>query len=69
MNERATIQLDGETLTVDQLAEAAYAHAEVKTFPEQEERVKASRDLLDGFVESGRVIYGVTTAVGGFVNW
>ncbi len=69
MNERATILLDGETLTVDQLAEAAYAHAEVKTFPEQEERVKASRDLLDGFVESGRVIYGVTTAVGGFVNW
>ncbi len=45
MNKRTTILLDGETLTVDQLAEAAYAHSEVNTFPEQEERVKASRDL------------------------
>jgi histidine ammonia-lyase len=69
MNTPASMLLDGETLTVDQLAEAASAHAEVKTFPEQVRRVKASRDLLDGFVKSGRVIYGVTTAVGGFVNW
>lgn len=29
----------------------------------------ASRKLLDEFVASGRIIYGVTTSVGGFVNW
>jgi histidine ammonia-lyase len=63
------MHLDGETLTVDQLAEAAYGHTPVEIFPEQAARVKASRDLLDGFVASGRIIYGVTTAVGGFVNW
>ena len=63
------MHLDGETLTVDQLAEAAYHNTRVEVFPEQAARVKASRDLLDGFVESGRIIYGVTTAVGGFVNW
>lgn len=61
--------LDGETLTVDQLAVAAYENTRVEIFPEQAARVKASRDLLDGFVRSGRIIYGVTTAVGGFVNW
>jgi len=61
--------LDGENLTVDELAEAAYRNAPVEIFPEQAARVKASRDLLDGFVASGRIIYGVTTAVGGFVNW
>lgn len=61
--------LDGKTLTVDQLAEAAFRHTQIEIFPEQAERVKASRDLLDGFVASGRIIYGVTTAVGGFVNW
>jgi len=63
------MHLDGETLTVDQLAQAAYQQTPVETFPEQDARVKASRDLLEGFVESGRIIYGVTTAVGGFVNW
>ena len=63
------MHLDGETLTVDQLAEAAYQNTEVEVFPEQAARIKASRDLLDGFVKSGRIIYGVTTAVGGFVNW
>ena len=63
------MHLDGETLTVDQLAEAAYQNTSVEVFPEQAARVKASRDLLTGFVESGRIIYGVTTAVGGFVNW
>jgi histidine ammonia-lyase len=63
------MHLDGETLTVDQLAEAAYQNTQVEVFPEQAARVKASRDLLVRFVESGRIIYGVTTAVGGFVNW
>ena len=63
------MHLDGETLTVDQLAEAAYENTPVEVFTEQMARVKASRDLLDSFVASGRIIYGVTTAVGGFVNW
>ena len=61
--------LDGETLTVDELALAAEQNTRVEIFAEQAARVKASRDLLDSFVASGRVIYGVTTAVGGFVNW
>ncbi len=63
------IKLDGETVTVDQLVTAAEAHRPVDVYPEQEARVRASRELLDGFVASGRIIYGVTTAVGGFANW
>ena len=63
------MHLDGDSLTVDQLAQAAYQQTPVETFPEQDARVKASREMLEGFVESGRIIYGVTTAVGGFVNW
>ncbi len=63
------MHLDGDTLTVDQLVDAAYQHAQIEVFPEQAARVKASRDLLESFVKSGRIIYGVTTAVGGFVNW
>ena len=49
------MQLDGETLTVDQLAEAASQHTQVDTFARQIARIKASRDLLDGFVDSGRI--------------
>jgi histidine ammonia-lyase len=62
--------LDGSTLSVEQITKMA-RHPEfwVEISPEIEERVRASRKLLDQFVDSGRVIYGVTTGVGGFVNW
>ncbi len=62
--------LDGDTLTLETLTEMARSpDIKVEINSEIEERVRASRTLLDGFVESGRIIYGVTTAVGGFVNW
>ncbi|MFQ5548200.1 MAG: histidine ammonia-lyase [Woeseia sp.] len=65
-----TIIPDGESLTVDSLSEAARDPANrIELTPEIRERVIASRKLLEEFVESGRVIYGVTTSVGGFVNW
>lgn len=32
-------------------------------------RVRASRQILEKFVSDGRVIYGVNTSMGGFVNW
>ena len=41
------MHLDGDTLTVDQLAEAAFQNTTVDIFPEQAARVKASRDLLE----------------------
>ncbi|MFI7394911.1 phenylalanine aminomutase (D-beta-phenylalanine forming) [Streptomyces tendae] len=33
------------------------------------ERVDASRRTLEKFVADGRIIYGVTTSMGGFVDW
>ena len=62
--------LDGKNLGVEQLSEMArHPEFQVEISPEIEKRVRASRKLLDEFVDSGRVIYGVTTGVGGFVNW
>ena len=62
--------LDGKTLTISKITEMARnPELKVEFNTLIEERVKASRKLLDGFVASGRVIYGVTTGVGGFVNW
>jgi histidine ammonia-lyase len=62
--------LDGDSLTTEILARAARDPSVQVEFPsEMRNRVAASRALLDEFVASGRIIYGVTTSVGGFVNW
>ncbi len=62
--------LDGASLTIDDVAKLATdPELKVEITPEIEDRVAASRRLLDDFVASGRIIYGVTTGVGGFVNW
>jgi len=65
-----TIIPDGESLTTELISRVAHDPSyQVELTPEIRQRVIASRKLLDEFVESGRIIYGVTTSVGGFVNW
>jgi histidine ammonia-lyase len=57
-------------MTVDSLAAVARnPDTRIEITPQIRQRVTASRELLDKFVDSGRIIYGVTTSVGGFVNW
>jgi histidine ammonia-lyase len=65
-----TIIPDGSSLTVDSIAAAARdPECLIEITPEIRKRVAESRALLEKFVDSGRIIYGVTTSVGGFVNW
>lgn len=61
---------DGESMSIGSLL-AAVRNPKTKVVITNDirERVTASRDLLNTFVESGRIVYGVTTSVGGFVNW
>ena len=62
--------LDGISLNLETVASLARdPNAEIEISSEIRERVIASRALLKEFVDSGRIIYGVTTSVGGFVNW
>ena len=62
--------LDGATLSVRDISEiSGNPKIRIEISTEIEKRVRESRELLDRFVESGRIIYGVTTGVGGFVNW
>ncbi|MCH8171802.1 MAG: aromatic amino acid lyase [Proteobacteria bacterium] len=57
-------------MTIEALAAAVREpHSQVEITDEIRDRVTASRELLEKFVASGRIIYGVTTSVGGFVNW
>jgi len=68
--ESGTLCPDGANLTVEALSAAARnPDIRLEITPEIRERVVASRKLLDEFVAAGRIIYGVTTSVGGFVNW
>ena len=61
---------DGESMTIESLSAAVDdPNTRVEITDEIRDRVTASRDLLNEFVASGRIIYGVTTSVGGFVNW
>ena len=70
MLQEPSIVPDGDTLTHEIVAEAARNPGiRVRITDDIRHRVTASRALLDEFVAAGRVIYGVTTSVGGFVNW
>ncbi|MCL4165826.1 UNVERIFIED_CONTAM: hypothetical protein GTU68_027358, partial [Idotea baltica] len=55
-------------MTADQLVELAQGTRPIKLHKKTKARVKASRATLDGFVDEGRVIYGVNTSMGGFVD-
>jgi len=62
--------LDGYSLSTFDVFSAAHdLEQKVIITKESAERIRASHQLLNQFVESGRVIYGVNTGVGGFVNW
>ena len=61
---------DGHDMCLETIVAAARdANNQVMITDAIWDRVSASRALLDEFVDSGRIIYGVTTSVGGFVNW
>jgi histidine ammonia-lyase len=63
------ILLDGDSLTIDQVASIAYdTSMRVELAPAAIERMRGSRAVVDDWVERGAVIYGVTTGFGEFAN-
>ena|SRR3990167_3587865 len=62
--------LDGNSLTTSDISSAVYDFdLEIVITEEAAERIEDSRQLLNQLVVENRVIYGVNTSVGGFVNW
>ena len=61
-----TVIITGETLTLDELAAVCRFHAPVELDKEAMERIRASRKIIDDFVEREEVVYGVTTGFGKF---
>jgi histidine ammonia-lyase len=57
--------LDGNTLTLEQVERVARGEAgEVGIAAEAEDRIRRSRAVVEAAVESGEVVYGVTTGFG-----
>lgn len=60
----AELILDGATLDIDRLEQAARGLAPVRMVPEGLARMAASRALVDRAVATGTPVYGVTTGLG-----
>lgn len=58
-----------QRVRLDQLESAATHSTPVSFDDEVWRRVRASRQTLEKFVDESRVIYGVNTSMGGFVDW
>jgi len=59
----------GQRVSLDDLVETAIPGRKIALDPDSRTRVIRSREKLEEFVHNERVIYGVNTSVGGFVNY
>jgi histidine ammonia-lyase len=59
-----TIQIDGGSLTIEQVHEVARNHARVRLAPKAGKAVAKCRNTLEQLVAEGQLIYGVTTGIG-----
>ncbi|MGC1879154.1 MAG: phenylalanine aminomutase (D-beta-phenylalanine forming) [Rhabdochlamydiaceae bacterium] len=62
--------IDGNTLLISDVCRIADDWSiKVSITNEVTKRIEASHQLLNELVEKNRIIYGVNTSMGGFVNW
>lgn len=59
-----TIILDGHSLTVEKVAQVARGNEKIAIHPEAMKRIKKCRDLLEGKIKKGEIVYGVNTGIG-----
>lgn len=70
INSERNLFINGYSLsTVDILRVSENLDIEVLITEEVAQQIEDSHQLLDKFVSDGRIIYGVNTGLGGFVNW
>jgi histidine ammonia-lyase len=59
-----TIEIDGQSLTVEQVARVAAREARVELAASARARMEVTRGVVDGIVRRNDVVYGVTTGFG-----
>ncbi len=63
-----TVELDGETLTVEDVVSVARADESVAVPEGARERVRRSRERVEDVLDSGETVYGVNTGFGELVD-
>jgi len=61
---KTTVELNGRDLTFDQVYEVAFHGAEVSLATVASEKMRASRNVVDKLVASGKTAYGINTGFG-----
>lgn len=70
LTENETVFLDGKSLsTSDVFRIVQNPSIRVGISKEVSQQIEASRQTLEEFVQNNKIIYGVNTGLGGFVNW
>ena len=64
MASRTVVELDGDSLEIDDVIKISRGECYVKLSEKAEEKVKASRNVVDGVVKDGTVVYGINTGFG-----
>lgn len=62
------LKIDGKSLTLKSIEEFLTSNPQIILTKETENRVNKARKLVDNWVNSGEVVYGVTTGFGEFAN-
>ncbi len=62
------IQLDGSSLTLEQVAHIADADAEVRLSPAATERIRAARAVVDRMADGDAAVYGINTGFGSLAD-
>jgi len=62
------IHLDGNSLTLDDLAAIVFDHAPVSLTPDARARVNAARTVVDTFAQGDQPAYGINTGFGNFAE-
>lgn len=63
-----TLLLDGQSLTIEDVSISSMAPSRIAFTPASVKRMRASRSLIEEWVERGETVYGVTTGFGEFSN-
>jgi histidine ammonia-lyase len=58
------MELDGDSLSLEQIAGVAYAGAEASLSAAARRRMQASRNVVEALLQQGKVVYGVNTGFG-----
>lgn len=60
------LSIDGEHLTIIHVVDVARNNRRIELSKQAEEKIGKSRDYVDGLVDKGAIVYGITTGFGKF---